>query len=94
MLSKNPATYFRFAQSAIPEAVFPAEVARRRGCGLPLDLDNVFVSCTDHSTDPRAWLVGLPLQLVGEVHPGGHDADEHPSGPLLIDSHGAAVTVW
>lgn len=96
MLLENPATYLRFAQSTIPETAFLAEVARRTGCGLLLDVNNVFVSCTNHGSDPRAWLAALPLHLVGEIHLGGHDAEMLPSGPLLIDSHGAPVAdpVW
>lgn len=96
MLLENPATYLRFAASVIPETEFLAEVARRTGCGLLLDVNNVFVSCTNHGADPRAWLAAFPLHLAGEVHLGGHDAEDLPSGPLLIDSHGAAVAgpVW
>lgn len=96
MLLENPATYLCFAQSVIPECEFLAEVAARTGCGLLLDVNNVFVSCTNHGTDPRAWLAAFPLHLAGEIHLGGHDAEDLPSGPLLIDSHGAAVAdpVW
>lgn len=96
MLLENPATYLRFAQSTIAETEFLAEIARRTGCGLLLDVNNVFVSCTNHGTDPRAFLAAFPLQAVGEIHLGGHDAEDLPSGPLLIDSHGAAVAdpVW
>jgi uncharacterized protein (UPF0276 family) len=96
MLLENPATYLCFEASSIPETEFLAEVARRTGCGLLLDVNNVFVSCTNHGTDPRAWLAAFPLHLAGEVHLGGHDTDDLPSGPLLIDSHGAPVAdpVW
>ena len=96
MLLENPATYVQFAQSTIPETEFLAEIARRTGCGLLLDVNNVFVSCTNHGTDPQDWLAGLPMGQVGEIHRGGHDAEDLPSGPLLIDSHGAAVAdpVW
>ena len=96
MLLENPATYLCFAHSTIPETEFLTEVARRTGCGLLLDVNNVFVSCTNHGTDPRDWLAAFPLHLVGEIHLGGHDAEELPSGPLLIDSHGTAVAdpVW
>lgn len=96
MLLENPATYLRFAQSTIPETEFLSEIARRTGCGLLLDVNNVFVSCTNHGSDPRAWLAAFPMHLVGEIHLGGHDAEDLPSGPLLIDSHGAAVAdpVW
>lgn len=96
MLLENPATYVLFAESSIPETGFLAEVARRTGCGLLLDVNNVFVSCTNHRTDPRAYLRDFPMQAVGEIHLGGHDTEEMPSGPLLIDSHGAPVAdpVW
>lgn len=96
MLLENPATYLCFETSSIPETEFLAEVARRTGCGLLLDVNNVFVSCINHGADPRAWLAAFPLHLAGEVHLGGHDAEDLPSGPLLIDSHGAPVAdpVW
>jgi uncharacterized protein (UPF0276 family) len=96
MLLENPATYLTFAQSTMAETEFLAEVARRTGCGLLLDVNNVFVSCTNHRADPRAYLAAFPLAAVGEIHLGGHDAEDLPSGPLLIDSHGAPVAdpVW
>jgi hypothetical protein len=96
MLLENPSTYVLFEQSTIPETAFLAEVARRTGCGLLLDVNNVFVSCTNHHADPRAYLTGFPLTLVGEVHLGGHHEEALPSGPLLIDAHGTAVAdpVW
>lgn len=96
MLLENPATCLLFDASTIPEAEFLAAVAQRSGCGLLLDVNNVFVSCTNHRTDPRAFLAAFPLQAVGEIHLGGHAAEDLESGPLLIDSHGAAVAdpVW
>ncbi|MEH7827701.1 MNIO family bufferin maturase [Gemmobacter denitrificans] len=96
MLLENPATYVLFEQSSIPETEFLTEIARRTGCGLLLDVNNVFVSCTNHRTDAYGYLAAFPLDLVGEIHLGGHDAEDLPSGPLLIDSHGRAVAdpVW
>lgn len=96
LLLENPATYVVFANSEIPETEFMAEIARRTGCGLLLDVNNVFVSCTNHRRDPLDYLDGFPLHLVGEIHLGGHEEEELPSGPLLIDAHGAAVAdpVW
>lgn len=96
LLLENPATYVIFAQSSIPETEFMAEIARRTGCGLLLDVNNVFVSCTNHRTDPLAYLAAFPLDRVGELHLGGHDTEDLPSGPLLIDSHGREVAdpVW
>jgi uncharacterized protein len=96
MLLENPATYVLFAQSTIPETEFLTEIVRRTGCGLLLDVNNVFVSCTNHRTDPRAYLASFPMAAVGEIHLGGHSTEDLPSGPLLIDNHGAAVAdpVW
>ena len=73
-----------------------AEIARRTGCGLLLDVNNVFVSCTNHRSDPLAYLDDFPLAAVGEIHLGGHDAEDLPDGPLLIDAHGSPVAdpVW
>ncbi len=96
ILLENPATYVTFAQSTLPETEFLAQVAQRTGCGLLLDVNNVFVSCTNHRSDPRAFLAEFPLDRVGEIHLGGHDTEMLPSGPLLIDAHGAPVAdpVW
>ncbi|MCC6007282.1 MAG: DUF692 domain-containing protein [Rhodobacteraceae bacterium] len=96
MLLENPATYVTFAASTWAETDFLAEVVRRTGCGLLLDVNNVFVSATNHRFDARAYLAAFPLAAVGEIHLAGHDSEELPSGPLLIDSHGREVAdpVW
>lgn len=96
LLLENPATYVAFAASTWAEPDFLAEVARRTGCGLLLDINNVFVSATNHRTDPRAYLAAFPLHLVGQIHLAGHATEDLPSGPLLIDDHGSAVAdpVW
>ncbi|MGV6811605.1 MAG: MNIO family bufferin maturase [Brevirhabdus sp.] len=97
MLLENPSTYLAFDESTWAETDFLAEIARRTGCGLLLDVNNVFVSATNQQTDPRAYIDAYPLDAVGEIHLGGHDEDEDEHGaPLLIDSHGAEVVdpVW
>ena len=97
ILLENPATYLAFAESEMPETEFLREIARRTGCGLLLDVNNVFVSATNQQSDPRAYLAGFPVERVGELHLGGHDAQTDAEGaPLLIDSHGAEVAdpVW
>ncbi|MCU0908932.1 MAG: DUF692 domain-containing protein [Rhodobacteraceae bacterium] len=96
LLLENPATYVTFAQSTWEETAFLAEIARRTGCGLLLDVNNVFVSAVNHRFDPRAYLAAFPLDRVGEIHLAGHDTEDLPSGPLLIDSHGRPVAdpVW
>lgn len=97
MLLENPSTYLAFAESTWSETDFLAELARRTGCGLLLDINNVFVSSTNQKRDPRADLAAFPMARVGEIHLGGHDAgrDEH-GAPLLIDAHASAVVdpVW
>jgi uncharacterized protein len=97
MLLENPSTYLAFAESDMDEVTFLREIARRTGCGLLLDVNNVFVSATNQATDPLAYIQSFPLHAVGEIHLGGHDEDADDHGaPLLIDSHGAAVVdpVW
>ena len=97
MLLENPATYIEFAESAMDEASFISEVIQRTGCGLLLDVNNVFVTCANHGRDPHAYLRALPLAHVGEVHLAGFSEQTDSLGaPLLIDSHGAPVSdaVW
>lgn len=97
MLLENPSTYLSFAESEMEETAFLAEIARRTGCGLLLDVNNVFVSATNQNTDPHAYIDAFPLDQVGEIHLGGHDEDADDHGaPLLIDSHGCPVVdpVW
>jgi len=97
MLLENPSSYLAFAESTWSETAFLDEVARRTGCGLLLDVNNVFVSATNLQLDPRAYIDAFPLARVGEIHLGGHDEDEDDHGaPLLIDSHGREVAdpVW
>ncbi|MFN3577275.1 MAG: DUF692 family multinuclear iron-containing protein [Tabrizicola sp.] len=97
MLLENPSTYLAFAETAMDEVDFLAEVARRTGCGLLLEVNNVHVSGTNRNHDPLDYLDAFPLHLVGEIHLGGHHEDRDDRGcRLLIDSHGAEVAdpVW
>jgi uncharacterized protein (UPF0276 family) len=97
MLLENPSSYLAFAESTWSETDFLDEVARRTGCGLLLDVNNVFVSATNLGYAPRDYIDAYPLTRVGEIHLGGHDTDHDDRGaPLLIDSHGCAVVdpVW
>ncbi|MBV0914026.1 MNIO family bufferin maturase [Anianabacter salinae] len=96
MLLENPSTYLMFEQSSIEETAFLREIVRRTGCGLLLDVNNVFVSAANQQRDPRAYLADFPVEAVGEIHLGGHDEDHLPGGALLIDTHGSPVAepVW
>ncbi|MBY6081715.1 MNIO family bufferin maturase [Ruegeria arenilitoris] len=97
MVLENPSSYLAFAESTWSEPDFLREIARRTGCGLLLDVNNVFVSATNLNFSPQAYIDAYPLDQVGEIHLGGHDEDQDDHGqPLLIDSHGRAVVdpVW
>jgi uncharacterized protein (UPF0276 family) len=97
MLLENPATYLEFAASTMAETEFIAEVVKRTGCGLLLDVNNAYVACVNHHRDPRDYIRSLPLDAVGQIHLAGFARDTDAAGdPLLIDSHGAPVAqaVW
>ncbi len=97
MLLENPSSYLAFDESTYAETDFLLDVAKRTGCGLLLDVNNVFVSATNLETDPISYIDAFPLDLVGEIHLAGHDEDHDDHGkPLLIDSHGREVAepVW
>ncbi|THD46014.1 MAG: DUF692 domain-containing protein [Bradyrhizobium sp.] len=97
MLLENPSTYVEFTESEIPETEFLAEIARRTGCGLLLDVNNVFVGATNHRFDPFAYLAAFPMAHVGEIHLAGYaDAEDDLGAPLLIDAHNSPVRadVW
>ncbi len=97
MLLENPSTYLLFQHSSLDETDFIREVIQRTGCGLLLDVNNVYVSCINHQQDPLAYLNALPLHSVGEIHLAGFAEDADSLGDrLLIDDHGAPVdnAVW
>ncbi|MCO7629704.1 DUF692 domain-containing protein [Pseudomonas fluorescens] len=97
MLLENPANYLGFERSTIDEPAFIADVIRRSGCGLLLDVNNVYVSCINHQRDPLTYLDALPLHAVGEIHLAGFAEDADSLGDrLLIDDHGAPIddAVW
>ncbi|NVK59822.1 MAG: DUF692 domain-containing protein [Rhodobacteraceae bacterium] len=97
MLLENPSSYLAFVESTWSEPDFLREIARRTGCGLLLDVNNVFISATNLDFTPQGYIDAFALEEVGEIHIGGHDEDEDDHGhPLLIDSHGreAAAPVW
>lgn len=97
MLLENPSTYVDIAESTISEVDFLAEISKRTGCGLLLDVNNVFVSARNQATKPLSYLDSFPLDRVREIHLGGHDEEtDDASAPLLIDTHGSPVAneVW
>ena len=97
ILLENPSTYVAFASSTMSETDFIRAVAGRTGCGLLLDVNNVFVSATNHGFSATAYLAGFPLERVGEIHLAGHSEQrDDENEPLLIDSHDRAICdpVW
>ena len=97
MLLENPSTYVVFAESTWAETDFLREIARRTGCGLLLDVNNVFVSAINHGHDPDRYLADFPLSAVWEIHLAGYAEDTDEAGlPLLIDAHNSPIreAVW
>jgi len=97
MLLENPSTYFEYDAGTFTESDFIAEIVRRTGCGLLLDVNNVYVSCRNNHRDMLAYIDELPLHAVGEIHLAGYAEDQGTVGEtLLIDNHGAPVdaAVW
>jgi len=97
MLLENPSTYVAFAETSMSEVEFLRQIVRRTGCGLLLDVNNVFVQATNHGFDASTYLDSFPAEHVGEIHLGGHAEDEDDNGSaLLIDDHGREVAdpVW
>ncbi len=97
MLLENPSTYLAFAESTYSEIDFIAEVVRRTGCGLLLDVNNVYVAATNQQWNPFAYIDAYPLAAVREIHLAGHAREADEKGrPLLIDTHDRPVEkiVW
>jgi uncharacterized protein len=93
ILVENVSSCLRWRHSAIPEWEFVAEVSRRSGCGILLDVNNIHVAAHNHGFDPLRYLDAIPAEAVGEIHLAGFD----DSGDgLLIDTHGKPVAdaVW
>ena len=97
ILIENPSTYLRFEHSTIAEWDFIAAVATRTGCGILCDVNNIFVSASNHGWDASDYLANLPVASVAEIHLAGHAVRELQQGAvLLIDDHGSRVApdVW
>ncbi len=97
LLIENVSAYVAFEHSHLDEWDFLAAVARESGCGLLLDVNNVYVSSRNLGIDARAFIAGLPRDAVGEIHLAGHAVAQGADGDeVLIDDHGSAVcdAVW
>jgi uncharacterized protein (UPF0276 family) len=92
ILVENVSSYLQFRASEMSEFAFLAEVAKRSGCGVLFDVNNVYVNSVNHGFDPQQALLEIPVESVAEIHLAGHSA----AGDLLIDDHGSCVArqVW
>jgi uncharacterized protein len=96
ILVENPSSYLRFRHSPIPEPEFLAEIARRTGCGLLCDVNNIYVSAHNLGFDGGAYVDALPRESVCEIHVAGHARNDADGLTILIDDHGSRVSpeVW
>jgi uncharacterized protein (UPF0276 family) len=97
MLLENPSTYLAFSASTYSETGFISEVVQKTGCGLLLDVNNVFVASTNQQSNPFEYIDAYPLASVQEIHLAGHTQESGDRGePVLIDTHNAPVDelVW
>ena len=92
---ENPSCYLGFAHSTMSEPEFLSELARRSGCGLLLDANNIHVTAHNLRLDPRDWLA-LPAKAITQYHLAGHAVNDADGEPILIDDHGSRVddAVW
>jgi uncharacterized protein (UPF0276 family) len=96
LLLENPSGYLRFRGSSMSEPEFLNLLAKRTGCGLLCDVNNVYVTCVNLGGDPAAWLDALDRTAVGEIHLAGHAVNDADGRSILIDDHGSRVSdpVW
>ena len=96
ILVENVSSYIQYRHSTLPEWEFLAEVARRSGCGILLDINNIYVSAVNQNFDPLRYLHAIPKGRVQELHLAGFAVNRDDDGEILIDHHGAPVAkpVW
>lgn len=96
ILVENPSLYMPLDGHELAEVDFLGELCRRAGCGLLLDVNNVFVSARNLGFDAETYIDAVPGEFVGEIHLAGHGPDPTHGGRLLIDTHAAPVSdeVW
>jgi uncharacterized protein (UPF0276 family) len=96
ILVENPSRYVSFKESAMPEAEFLAQLVANTGCGLLLDVNNVYVSSVNTGGDPEDFIRALPAPSIGEIHLAGHSIAGEGETSVLVDTHSAPVceAVW
>ena len=92
ILLENPSSYLTFAEDEMTEHGFMARMCERTGCYLLLDVNNIYVSGTNHGFDPADYIAGVPVDRVRQIHLAGHSQGKD----LLIDTHDQSVPdpVW
>ncbi len=96
VLIENPSAYVSFSSSTMSEPEFLGRLVERTGCGLLLDINNIYVSARNNSFNANEYIADIPAKAVGEIHLAGHTAVVYGNDPLLIDTHSARVSddVW
>ena len=96
ILIENVSSYLQFDCSTIPEWEFITELASQSGCGILLDVNNVYVNSKNHSFNPDEFINAIPVEMVQEIHLAGHTVKQFEDGEILIDTHNKCVTndVW
>lgn len=96
ILVENVASYLQWQGADMSEWDFLAAVAQQSGCGILLDLNNLYVAAQNHGFDPEVYLAAIPADRVGEIHLAGYEVCAEGGETFLVDTHGAAVhrPVW
>lgn len=96
ILLENVSSYLEFQESDIPEWEFIAEVSNRTGCGILLDVNNIYVNSQNHGFTPELFIAAIPASAVKEIHLAGHTVNQFEDGNILIDTHNqlVAAPVW
>jgi hypothetical protein len=96
ILVENVSSYLTYRSSSMTECEFLTAVAERSGCGILLDINNIYVSATNHGFDPREYILGMPAHSVGEFHLAGHSEQLYEGHAVLVDTHDAPICeeVW
>jgi uncharacterized protein (UPF0276 family) len=96
LLLENVSSYLALGQGEMPEHCFLSELAQRTGCGVLLDVNNLYVNQCNHGTSAAAFIAGLRADCVGEIHLAGHKIQEYDGERVVVDTHDAHVSpaVW
>ena len=96
ILIENPSSYFQLDYSTYTEWEFMVALAEKSGAGILLDVNNIYVSASNHGFDAKNYITNIPAELVKEIHLAGHSVQEMKGGQVLIDDHGSKVIsdVW